>query len=69
MEPRRALENLFDRIRRKLGIFNPALLKCSLCGKRVAAMRKAIMREETDGVPLCQSCFELMLQKAAQAPR
>jgi len=71
MEPQGTLENLFDRIRRKLGIlhvFNPGLLDCALCGKRVATMPEGPISEETDGVPLCRSCFELVLKKAAQAP-
>ncbi len=50
-------DNFFDRILRK------QLLDCALCGKRVARMR-----EETVGVPLCRSCFQLILEKAAQTP-
>ncbi|MGA2380528.1 MAG: hypothetical protein ABSG85_14595 [Spirochaetia bacterium] len=71
MDPHGTLANLFDRIRRKLQIphvFNPGLLDCALCGKRVATMHEQIMHKETDGVPLCRSCFELVLKKAAQAP-
>jgi hypothetical protein len=72
MEPRGTLENLFYRIRRNLGsldVLSPGLLNCALCKKPVATTREAIMREESDGVTLCQSCFELMLQKAAQTPK
>ena len=69
MDPHGTLANLFDRIRRKLQIphvFNPGLLDCTFCGKRVATMREVSTHEETDGVPLCQSCFELVLKKSAE---
>jgi hypothetical protein len=70
MDPRGTLENL-DRICRKLRIlgahvFNPGLLNCAHCGKRVATIREVIMHEETDGVRLCRSCFELVLKKWAE---
>jgi hypothetical protein len=71
MDPQGPRENLFARIRRKLRImhvFNPGLLDCALCEKRAATMLEVIMREETDGVTLCQSCLELMLKKAPQTP-
>lgn len=47
-------------------VFNPGLFECAFCGERVATMR--IMHEETDGVPLCQSCFGMVLKIAAQTP-
>ncbi len=71
MNPQGSLATLFDRICRKLcipNVLSPGPFDCALCGKRVATMRKAVKREETDGVPLCQSCFELVLKKAAQTP-
>lgn len=70
MAPLGTLENSFKRIRRKLRAvpdFDPGPLDCVLCGKRVGTEREAIIREETDNMPLCQSCFELMLKKAAQS--
>jgi hypothetical protein len=69
MDPQSTLENPFVRILRNLGIlraFSPGLLDCALCGRRTADVHKAAMRE--DGAPLCQSCFALMLKKAAQTP-
>ena len=71
MDPQRTLADLVARIRRKLWIlhvFNPSPLHCAFCGKRVAAMRKATTLDATDGLRLCQSCFGLVLKKAAQAP-
>jgi hypothetical protein len=71
MDSQGTRENLFARIRRKLRIlhvFNPSLLDCALCGKRVATMIEVLMREESDVVPICPSCFKLMLKKAAQTP-
>ena len=71
MGPQGTCENLFARIRkklRKLHVFNSYLLYCAQCGKRVATIHQAILREETDGVALCQSCFELILKNAAQTP-
>jgi hypothetical protein len=70
---RETLESLFDRIGRKLQnlgahVFNPALLHCALCGNRMTAMSEEFIPEETDGVPLCQSCFGRMLKEAAQTP-
>lgn len=43
------------------------LFDCAFCGERVATMR-VIMHEETEGVPLCQSCFGLALKMTAQTP-
>ena len=71
MGPQRTREDLFARIRRKLRIllvFNSGLLDCAQCGRRVATVHEVIMREKTDGVALCQSCFELILKNAAQTP-
>ena len=69
MGPQGTRGNLFARIRRKLrilNVFSSDRLDCAQCGKRVATMHEVIMREETDGVALCQSCFELILKNAAQ---
>jgi len=71
MDSQGTRENLFARIRRKLWIlhaFHPRLLDCALCGKRVATLNEVLRREETDVVPLCGSCFALMLKKAVQTP-
>jgi hypothetical protein len=71
MGPRRTHGNRFARFRmklRNLHVFNSGLLDCAQCGKHVATMHEVIMREATDGVALCQSCFELILKNAAQTP-
>ena len=71
MGPRGTCQTLFSRIRRQLRIprvISARLLDCALCGTRVATRDEAIIRERAEGVPLCQSCFELMLKKAAQNP-
>ncbi len=66
MDPQGTL--VLNRIRRilRVRVFNLGLLDCGLCGERVATMGEVIMREQTDGVPLCQSCFQLLLKEAAQ---
>ena len=69
MAPLGTLENPFELIRRKLRAvpdFSPGPLDCVLCGKRMGTMREAVVREDTDNMPLCQQCFELVL-KAAQS--
>jgi hypothetical protein len=39
-------------------------LDCALCGKRMATIREEVTHEKTDGVPICRSCFEVLLKKA-----
>ena len=71
MSPRRTRKNPFARIRKKLRdlqVFNFVLFDCAQCGKRVATIRETVRREEADGAALCQSCFEMILRNAAQAP-
>jgi hypothetical protein len=41
--------------------------ECALCQERIAAVR--VMDEANDGVPLCQSCFGLLLKTAAHTPK
>ncbi len=63
MDSSGTLANVFARIRRKLLIFlNPGRRNCALCGKRLPTMHEEI--RETNGMPICRSCFELILKKA-----
>ena len=71
MGPLRTRESLLAQIRKKLRnllVFNSGLLDCAQCGERLATVHEVITREKTDGVALCQSCFELILKNAAQTP-
>jgi hypothetical protein len=65
MDSNGALKGLFDRIRRKLHDRRP--IYCALCGSVVRG-HGGDTRRTIDGTPLCQSCFELVLKKAAQLP-
>jgi hypothetical protein len=69
MDPLRTAETHVSSICRRLRITRipkSRLLDCALCGKRVAAMDELAIRHGTEGVPICRSCFELVLKKAVQ---